>query len=454
MLFTIDWLAGFLPSFKGQLDEEIIINEVVTDSRIKVNKSLFIPLIGENFDGHDYVHQAVENGAVAILWTKEKKLPQSLPSDLLIFFVDDTLLALQQISSEYRKEVNPVVIGITGSNGKTTTKDLVASVMKTTYKTHATKGNLNNHIGVPLTILSMKRDTEVLILEMGMSDFGEIDRLSKIAVPDYVVITNIGESHIEYLGSRKGISEAKMEILNGLKKEGLAIIDGDEALLKQLHSKKNVRTCGYDSHNTNVIEKCVVGHSQTNFQLSDGNSYSIPLLGKHHAKNASFAILLAKEMKIPTANIKDGLNSLEQTSMRFQLVQGINGVSVINDTYNASPTSMIASIEVMKQMEGYQERILVLGDVLELGAYSEELHRSIAHEIIHPITVVYTFGEEAKFISDEISRMSSAIKVEHFTSKEELVGDLSSYLNPGTIILVKASRGLKFETIVNQLTKK
>ncbi|AIF43846.1 UDP-N-acetylmuramoyl-tripeptide--D-alanyl-D-alanine ligase [Virgibacillus sp. SK37] len=454
MLFTIDWLAGFLPNFKKQREEETIINEVVTDSRIKVSKSLFIPLVGENFDGHEYVHQAVENGAVAILWTKDRKLPQSFPNDISVFFVDDTLIALQQISSEYRKEVNPVVIGITGSNGKTTTKDLVAAVMGTTYNTHATKGNLNNHIGVPLTILSMKRDTEVLILEMGMSNFGEIDRLSTIAIPDYVVITNIGESHIEYLGSRKGISEAKMEILNGLKEEGLAVIDGDEPLLKHLHSNKNVRTCGYDSTNTSVIEKCVVGHGQTNFHLSDGNSYSIPLLGKHHAKNASFAILLAKEMKIPTAEIKKGLNSLEQTSMRFQLVQGINGVSVINDAYNASPTSMIASIEVMKQMEGYGERILVLGDVLELGDYSEELHRSIAHEIKHPITVLYTFGIEAKYIYDEVSRMSSEIKIEHFSSKEDLVRDLEPFLNDETIILVKASRGLKFETIVNKLIKK
>src|SRR5699024_1235287 len=188
----------------------IEIETVVTDSRLKVKQSLFVPLIGDQFDGHQFVEGALNNGAVAILWQEDRELPPSVPKQVPVFFVKNTLDALQQLASLYRNKVDPIVVGITGSNGKTTTKDIVSSVVKTTYKTHFTQGNLNNHIGLPLTILGMPNDAEVLILEMGMNHFNEIDLLSKIARPDYAIITNIGESHIEHLGSREGITKAKL----------------------------------------------------------------------------------------------------------------------------------------------------------------------------------------------------------------------------------------------------
>src|SRR5699024_5003327 len=194
VIFTADWLTTIFKHYRGNV-KQVSIEEVTTDSRKKTDNALFIPLIGEKFDGHDYIEQAIDHGAVAAIWNKNKPLPSFLPKNFLVFFVDDTLQALQRLARGYRNKINPIVIGITGSNGKTTTKDIVTAVLSSKYKTHATEGNLNNHIGVPLTILSMMRDTEMLVLEMGMNHFNEIDLLSKIASPDYAIITNIGESH-------------------------------------------------------------------------------------------------------------------------------------------------------------------------------------------------------------------------------------------------------------------
>src|SRR5690625_883132 len=289
MLFTTNWLTTIFSEYEGAANDRISIEEVSTDSRVKARKSLFIPLVGENFDGHAHVKQAFDNGAVAVLWEKQKTLPDFLPTDFPVFYVDDTLVALQQLAASYRNDINPTVIGITGSNGKTTTKDIVSSVVKTTYKTHHTKGNLNNHIGLPLTILSMERDTEIIVLEMGMSHAGEIEKLSRIARPDYAIITNIGESHIEYLGSRQGIANAKLEILEGMGENSHLIIDGDEELLNPVHQKVNVTTCGFYKSNDVVIEQAHIFQEKTQFQV-DGETYAISLLGKHHALNATYAI--------------------------------------------------------------------------------------------------------------------------------------------------------------------
>ena len=239
-MLTLTYIKTVFPEIKGKLSNENQHVEIMTDSRERVDNGLFIPIIGERFDAHQFIEQAIENGAVAALWDRKKEIPSTIPESFVFFFVDDTAQALQQLAKKYRQDVNPIVIGITGSNGKTTTKDLVSSVLATKYRTHRTVGNFNNEIGMPLTILQMKDDTEVLVVEMGMSDFGEIDRLTNIAQPDYAIITNIGESHIEHLGSREGIAKAKLEITNGLKRDGKLLIDGDEKLLDICKEKKNV----------------------------------------------------------------------------------------------------------------------------------------------------------------------------------------------------------------------
>lgn len=450
---TTKWLATIFTNNQGLKQDHLPFLEVTTDSRVKTNNALFIPLVGENFDGHEYLKQAVENGAIATMWNEDKQLPTFLPTDFPVFFVHNTLDGLQELASQYRDEINPVVVGITGSNGKTTTKDLVASVLKTQFKTHFTLGNLNNHIGLPLTILGMPKETEVLVVEMGMNHFKEIDQLSMIAKPDYAIITNIGESHIENLGSRKGIAKAKLEILNGMDNNGMLIIDGDEKLLDSFHKRKNVITCGYEKNNDVVIDQIKLLTNQSTFHLADGSTYTIPLLGKHHAQNATYAIIIGSKLSVSNENIKKGLLSTELTSMRFELLKGLNDVSIINDTYNASPTSMKAAIDVVKQMKGFKKKVLILGDIFELGEQSAELHASIAKVIDLPITTVYTYGNAAKNISSSIKEHKPYIMCNHFDSKEDLLKTLQIYLHKNSLLLFKASRGMHFETLVEAVQK-
>lgn len=451
MLFTTNWISSIFNNHHGSAEDEIQINEVVTDSRVRSTKSLFIPIEGENFDGHDYIKEAFNNGAIATLWNKNKELPSFLPTNFPVFLVDETLGALQELAASYRNKINPIVIGITGSNGKTTTKDLVASVMKSTYRTHATNGNFNNEIGLPLTILAMPRETEMLVLEMGMSNFGEIERLSKIAIPDYAIITNIGESHIEYLGSRAGIAKAKSEIVIGMTDKGYLLIDGDETLLTAFHTRDHVLTCGFKAGNDVEIEKANLSHDHTEFNLSDGSTFTIPLLGKHHALNATFAITLAKQLKIDCHTIQHALSSLQLTSMRFEMVAGKNGVSIINDAYNASPTSMKAAIDVVKQMDGFTNKVLVLGDILELGEYAQTLHESVCEVIDESISVLYTLGDHAKTISEKVINQSKDIECKHFSTKKDLIQDLAFHLNKDTLVLFKASRGMQFEKMIEEI---
>lgn len=451
MLFTTKWLASIYKQSRAENLPLKSIECVMTDSRKASKQALFIPIVGDQHDGHQYLEQAIQNGAVATFWEKDRALPHFLAKDFPVLYVDNTLQALQKLASTYREKIDPVVIGITGSNGKTTTKDIVASVLKTTYRTHATKGNFNNHIGLPLTILSMRPDTEVLVLEMGMNHFGEIDLLSKLAMPDYGIVTNIGESHIEHLGSREGIKRAKLELMNGLKDNGVLIIDGDEPMLENIPTKRNLTMirCGFHSSNDYVITDVHFTKSKTNFTINGERMYQIPLLGHHHAKNAAYAISLGERLEVANEEIGKGLKALEHTGMRFELIKGKNNVSIINDAYNASPTSMKAAIDVVKDMKGYEEKVLVLGDIFELGEHSERLHRSVATIIDDSITALYTYGEMAKYITEEINKGPFRGRVNHFDHKDELIDQLAlNHMRDTTLILFKASRGMQFETIV------
>lgn len=450
MLFTTKWLATVFTSFRGHIEDTQIKN-VSTDSRAQVDDALFVPLVGENFDGHEYIMQAVEHGAVAILWDKSYSLPEELPTTLPIYFVDNTLSALQHLAKQYKNNVNPKVIGITGSNGKTTTKDMIASVLRTTFNTHCTEGNLNNHIGVPLTILSMPSETEMLVLEMGMNDFGEIKKLSLLAEPDIAIITHIGESHIEFLGSREGIATAKLEILAGLKENGLLIIDGDEPLLQSIYDRRNVITCGFNQSNDVEIQTVHIHQNEMSFSLFKRSIYKISMLGRHHAKNATYAIILGEHLGINETDIKTGLRNINLTSMRFELLTGKNGVSIINDAYNASLTSMKAAIEVVKEMQGFEEKVLVLGDIFELGTHAEQFHKEVATVIEQPITTLYTYGDHAENIAREVKQEKSELICHHFTDRETLIDELEPFLKEKNLLLFKASRGMQFEKLVEQL---
>ncbi|WP_368503987.1 UDP-N-acetylmuramoyl-tripeptide--D-alanyl-D-alanine ligase [Alkalihalophilus sp. As8PL] len=427
--------------------EEMSFTVVSTDTRTITAGALFVPLIGERFNGHDYVLTAIQNGAIAALWEEGQPLPKELPSEFQLFIVKDTLYALQEMASVYRKKVNPKVIGITGSNGKTTTKDILASILSVKGETYKTQGNFNNHIGLPLTILGMPSTCEYLILEMGMSGFGEIERLSMIAEPDMALVTNIGESHMEQLGSREGIAKAKMEIKEGLLAKGSLFVDSDEPLLRAWNDPCIVKV-GFKEADLLIDH---VTATETGYEFAIGNeSYSLSMLGKHNVKNAAYCIAVAKNFGLSVEQIKKGLASLSLTSMRLERLTGNHGELIVNDAYNASPTSMIAAIEAIKMIPNYQKRVLVLGDMFELGSNEEALHKSVANVITEPITHIMTLGDRAKWIYEAILEREheSFQKVTHIETKQEAANQLKELVDNETVVLFKASRGMKLEEVI------
>ncbi|MFB1051930.1 UDP-N-acetylmuramoyl-tripeptide--D-alanyl-D-alanine ligase [Paraliobacillus sp. JSM ZJ581] len=450
MLFLTNDIIELFPNTQGAVTGNLPIRQVTTDSRVTTNHGLFVPLKGDKFNGHEFLDQAINNGAIAAVWDQSESVPEYVPTDLPIFFVEDTLHALQQLAGYYRNKINPTVIGITGSNGKTTTKDIIATVLAQKFQTHHTKGNLNNHIGLPLTILNMSPNTEILVVEMGMNHFGEIRVLSTIAAPDYAIITNIGESHIEYLKTRSGIAKAKAEIITGLNDKGCMYVDGDESLLDSYIEGMNVQPIGFESNVPYRIQDINVTSTKTTF-IFENESYSIPLLGKHHAKNASYAIALAKDLGMNHDQIQIGLSTIEMTGMRFESLKGLNGSTVINDTYNASPTSMKAAIEVVKEMKSFKKKILVLGDMFELGDRAKVYHREIADSITEDIHFVCTIGKHSKVLNQELNISKPNIIANHFEDKQELVAFLQPLLDETTLILLKASRGMQLEIVCKSI---
>jgi UDP-N-acetylmuramoyl-tripeptide--D-alanyl-D-alanine ligase len=431
-----------------------LIEGVCIDTRKLEKGNLFVPFIGEKVDGHQYVEQAIQQGAAAALW--EKKVPNP-PTHLPILLVDNTLEALQQLASYYLEQLKVKVIGITGSNGKTTTKDIVANLLALQYKVQKTEGNYNNHIGLPFTILQLEEDTEMAVLEMGMSGFGEIDFLSKLAKPDAVIITNIGESHLLDLGSREGIAQAKLEILNGLKENGKIIYLGDEPLLndKLTHYQGNaeVLSFGKGKNNTLYPTEVISSDHGSYFRVNQHeDEYYLPVLGTHNILNALSAMLVANQFGVPFSKFNDGFKTLRLTNMRMELVEGANGVRVINDAYNASPTSMRAAIELVSTLQGYDHKVLVLGDMLELGPDEVQFHYEIGRSLNpNQIDYVFTYGELGKEIAKGAKEILSAQRVFAFTDKKELVEELKKKTDSKTLVLVKASRGMKLEEVVSDL---
>ncbi|MCM3713100.1 UDP-N-acetylmuramoyl-tripeptide--D-alanyl-D-alanine ligase [Halalkalibacter oceani] len=443
-------LEGLIESTRlEEKEREEGFRSVATDTRKLEPGSLFVPLVGDRFNGHDFLLQAIEGGAAAALWQADYPLPEKLPDDFQLYFVKDTLAALQRMAGAYRQQVDPVVIGVTGSNGKTTTKDLLFAVLSLHKETYKTQGNYNNHIGLPLTILAMPATCEYLILEMGMSGFGEIALLSEIALPDVAIVTNIGDSHLEQLGSREGIAKAKMEITTGLKKGGTVIIDGDESLLNP-YRKEATCTVGFSGQCDAILSAVNASEAGYSFQFADLGRFSLPLLGEHNVKNAGFVIAAARQIGVPQEAIRRGLESVSLTGMRLEKQRGKQGELIINDAYNASPTSMMAAIETVKALPGFEKRIAVLGDMYELGNEEEMLHRKVADVISEPLTHLICIGEKARWIAAEAIKSTTAGLVIHWArSKDEAAAYIRTLADARTAILFKASRGMKLEEVID-----
>ncbi|WP_337982905.1 UDP-N-acetylmuramoyl-tripeptide--D-alanyl-D-alanine ligase [Lysinibacillus sp. C5.1] len=444
------WLNDEVPAFG-----DTIVSGISIDTRTICQGDLFVPFRGEQANGHKFVQQAFEKGAGASLWQKDEPNP---PKNVPLLFVDDSELALQQMARAYRNEHKATFIGITGSNGKTSTKDILAGTLAPFFKVQKTIGNFNNQLGLPITILQLQEDTEVAVLEMGMSGFGEIEFLTKLARPHITVITNIGEAHMQDLGSRAGIAKAKFEIIQGMQEDGVLFYDGDEPLLNELVAKEqnlNAQAFGLEPGDllyADNIEATASGSSFTTHGAIEGDFF-ISVLGKHQVKNTLIAMLIAQKLGLTDEQIRTSLKDVTLTDMRMQQIQGNQGALFINDAYNAAPTSVKAAIQFIATTTIRPEKWLVLGDMLELGDNEKSFHEELSLAIHEgEIDYVCLYGPRMAFLYEVLKERFDA---DHLLYDKDDFAPIIAKLQQATeksIVLLKASRGMKLETILQSFT--
>jgi len=429
---------------------------VCTDTRKITQGNLFVPIYGERFDGHDYLETAEKNGAAAAFWTAGRAVPKS---DMPLILVDDTVKALGRLAAAYRNELSARFIGITGSNGKTSTKDFLAGILSAKYKTGKTMGNLNNHIGMPLTILSFDEDTQMAVVEMGTSDFGEIDYLASILRPDAAILANVGEAHLDKLISVEGVAKAKLEMVPYISKNGLFIYFGDQIVLKKAFAACTcpcaVKTFGESSDcDLRLSDVSAQGDSIefTTAGLING-SFTLGSPGRHNALNALAAMLAADFMGLSADEIAQGFTLIEKTKMRNEIIS-IGNITILNDAYKSNPASVRAALNTFYDLEGTR-KLFVMGDMIELGPTARELHSEIGHIIDEQqIDAVYAYGPDSAYCIEAASKRFSSGKALHFNDRDRLVDAVAEYCNEPCALLFKASRALKFEELIEKLRKK
>lgn len=433
----------------GRLTADGEITSVSIDTRTVAAGSLFIAIRGDRFDAHDFVGQAVQNGAAAVMCHKE------VETTVPVIYVEDTAKALLKLSGYYRSLFpNLKLVGLTGSVGKTTTKEMVYAVLSRRYKTLKTEGNLNNEIGMPRTLLRLEADVEAAVIEMGMSNFGEISRMVAESRPEIGIITNIGVSHIEYLGSRDGILKAKLELLEGLKKGGALILNGDDDKLSAVrHEDFKLIFFGINNPDCAVRASDISeenGETEFTVHFKDGSIRAkIPTVGVHNVYDALAAFAVGLEAGLSPEEITAGLMDYLPSGMR-QRIKTVKNMTIIEDCYNASPDSQKAALRVLSNTKA-NRKIAVLGDMLELGDYSETAHREVgAFAAECKLDALYTLGEQAKWIADAAGKLKVR---KSFTESEALFRALYADLGAGDAVLFKASRGMHLEDIINKLYK-
>jgi len=425
------------------------INRVITDSREAGVGALFIAIKGERFDGHDYIRAAIENGASAVL---AQRLPDGC-ENISAVIVNDTVKALGAFAKAFKERINPLTVAVTGSTGKTTTKEFIYAVLSEKYKTLKTTGNHNNEIGLPMCLLGIDETYNAAVIEMGMSNSGEIDYLSRIACPKIAVITNIGSSHIENLGSREAIRNAKLEIRSGMSHYGVLILNADEPLLSGIDDAFYV---GFDNPDADIrIFNVIEGENGCAFDLDVKGeiveSIVIPALGKHNVYDASLAYAVGIHAGLGEFEIRRGLKNFKTTGMRQNIYEK-TGKVVMEDCYNAAPESVIASLKVFSDMADRKgmRKVAVLGDMLELGDYTEEGHIRVGAAVVaNGIDLLFTFGNKAAIIAEsahsfgmERENIKSFIDINDIDALGKALEELTC---ENDAILFKASRSVKLE---------
>lgn len=465
------------------------IKNVIIDSREQTEAALFVPVVGEKTDGHRYVAGAVKNGAVALFMQKESPYREEIltiakETDTAVIAVTDTVMALQQFAAWYRRQFPVPVVGITGSVGKTTTKEMISAALETEKKVLKTIGNKNSQIGLPLMMFYLDASYDIAVIEMGMSEVGEMKKLAKVAKPECAVMTNIGVAHIAQLGSKENIRKEKLNIVNQFGDNSVLFVNGNDLLLNetatQITQKAVTIACDKETYpvlkqtrvmtygigeafdvSASQLKTCEQGIEFQVTLLQNGKKMSIPVhlnvFGTHNVMNALAAIVVAMHYGIAPETAICGLEAYEPIAMRGQ-IRKENGITWIDDTYNASPDSMKSGIQVLLSLEG-KRHIAVFADVLELGAASEQLHREVGaylaewEEQQKKTEILLAIGTQAAFLADEAKKKGMK-EVYRCASNEEAVKLLRNMLQAEDVVLVKGSRGMHTEEIVQAFLPK
>lgn len=440
----------------GQLaaDGNIIIRSVSTDSRSIEPGCLFVAIRGERFDGHSYIREALDKGAVLVMAEMGASIPEGAPAVL----VKDSVIALGELAEYHRRRFHIPVVAVTGSVGKTSTKEIIAATLSAGLKVHKTRGNFNNEIGLPLSVLELDDSHQVAVFEMGMRGFGEIDYLARIVRPDIAVITNIGISHIERLGSRQNILKAKLEIIRGMKDDGVVILNGDDELLSGLRGLLKQNTLFYG-----MEEFCDVRASDLLSRGEEGISFSVrhknrehrffvPAPGIHNVQNALAAISTALTLNFDDETIEKGLLSYSGDRMRMNIIE-TDGVKVINDAYNAAPASVSSALKVLSEIGANKRKWAVLGDMLELGDWAEDAHREIGMQVAESgIDYLVGIGDLARwYVEGALDHGMPLENTRLFQNAEDVKSYLRQKIVKGDVILFKGSRRMNLDVLATKL---
>ncbi len=436
-------------------DPAATIRSVHFDTRQLETESLFVPIRGEARDGHDFLLAAAERGARAALVSDQAKIPEGLPDGFGLVLVNDTLRAFQKLAAAYRRQFAIPFVAVTGSNGKTTTKDLIAHLLESKLSVYKTYKNFNNHIGVPYSLMQIEESHRAAVLELGMNHAGEIDLLASLVKPEISVITHIGDAHIEFFGTREKIALAKAELLPHTAPHGLVLLNGDNPYLRRVAHLYPGEICFYSTEGpADVWAQQVTtdengSHFTVCFRSGESFAVSLPLFGKHNVANALPAIAVARRLGLSPAEIASALKTASISAMRFEVTRSPGGCLVVNDAYNASPSSMKAAIETFAGIFPQRQKVLVLGDMFELGTDSKEWHADVgrfADRFRDHFQLLVTVGTDSRALHEAYGGAKR-----HFDTKEAAVETLAALFDSEHAMLFKASRGMKLETLLAAL---
>ena len=448
--FTEAEIIQATEAVKLQGSEDVAVGSISTDTRGELSGCLFVPLKGERFDGHDYLQQAVEKGAVAVLCDREIA---ALPKEVAVYRVKQTRRALEDLAAYHRRRFALPVIAVTGSSGKTTTKELIASVLAQKFRVHKTEKNHNNEIGLAQTLLSLQPEDEVCVVEMGMRARGEIKRLAEVAAPTIGVVTNVGVAHLERLGSQDAIAAAKQELIESIPENGTAVLNWNDKRVRSMASVCHGRVISYGIEPQANVQALDIqyGLGKTKFTcriFDEVFPVTLPLLGAHNVANALATVAVVRVLGLSANRIQRALADAVAGELRQEIIDR-SGIRFVNDAYNANPLSMAASLTSLSQF-GEGRYVAVIGDMLELGPDEVAMHEELATAVIAAgITELITVGPLARALGEAVKKQSH-VNVHSVANTNEVMPLLKPLLQEGDIVLIKGSHSLRLDTLVTE----